>query len=210
MWCDTTEAVFNVWMLSAIQYNLISQNAHGGWGFGTFWVGLENSRKLLYIIMTVQGLTISSNSVSVESLHRFLLRMMITPSKAARKGSDFSPLCLTLSHQPFLVIAVVGKVMMRHEELGGWVWPVESPRDATPTGLGGSHLALFSLIRSQNLGCLLLFCPHHFLFVISLTCSLPWFLKDRTESSLRIFLRFYISKYTALGFSQSLHCWQQW
>lgn len=105
-------------MLFAIQYTLISQNAHGGWGFGTFWVGLENSRKLLYIIMTVQGLTISSNSVSVESLHRFLLRMMITPSKAARKGSDFSPLCLTLSHQPFLGIAVVGKVMMRHGELG--------------------------------------------------------------------------------------------
>lgn len=81
-------------MLFATQYNLISQNAHGGWGFGTFWVGLENSRKLLYIIITVQGLTISSNSVSVESLHRFLLLMMITPSKAARKGSGFSPFSL--------------------------------------------------------------------------------------------------------------------
>ena len=78
-------------MLFATQYNHISQNAHSGWGFGTLWVVLENSRKLLYIIITVQGLTTSSNSVSVESLHRFLLQMMITPSKAARKGSGFSP-----------------------------------------------------------------------------------------------------------------------
>lgn len=82
-------------------------------------------------------------------------------------------------------ITVVWNGEVRHEELGGWAWPVENPRDAAHTGLGGSHLALFSLIQSQRLGCLLP--PHHFLFVVSLTCSLPWFLKDRTESSLRIF-----------------------
>lgn len=68
---------------------------------------------------------------------------MVTLTRAARKGPDF-PLFASLSrHQPFMGITVVWNGEVRHEELGGWAWPVENPRDAAHTGLGGSHLALF-------------------------------------------------------------------
>lgn len=176
-------------MLFATQYNLISQNGHGGCGFGTFWVGLENSRKL-YIITTVQGLTISSDSVSVDSLHRFLLRMMITPSKAARKGSGFPPF---LPHS--LAPAFLGNRCSRESDGETWGAGRLGLAAGKSRGYHSHWVGWISLspsftdpVPEPRLPAAFLSPP---LFV-SLTCSLPWFLKDRTESSLRIFPMFYV------------------
>ena len=94
-----------------------SHRMKGIWGSGMLWLGLESSRKLSYLLIPLQSLTISFKSISVESLHRFLLWMMKSLPRTAGKGSDIPPPPHTHlpAHPPFMEIP--GKGEVRPEEL---------------------------------------------------------------------------------------------
>lgn len=126
----------------------LSHRIHGGWGSGMFWFGLESSRKLSHIIISLQSLAISYNSVSVESFHRFLLWMMITLPRTATKGSTISPPHPT----PFRPVFHGNHCGL---ETGGEAWgarPLASGKfqGCCSTRLGRSLLSIFHLSSPRD------------------------------------------------------------
>lgn len=182
----------------------------GGWGSAVFWVELGSSRKFSYIIIPPHSLAISHNSAAGESLHRFLLWERILPRTAGKDSGMSLPYLLPPPPQPFMGITGPKK--------GSWgqrSWQTRGSGQGTIPGMlhnsvGWISTSPFSRIQSQGLGCLLLFCAHHSVFVLTPTCSLPWF--NGTERNLAS--EFFICSLSrkrvqnSLGFSQSLHCWQ--
>lgn len=157
----------------------LSHIIHGEWSSGMFWVGLESSRKLSYIIISLQSLTISCNCVSVESLHRLLLWMMRTLPRTATKVSYISPPHLISFLPVFHGKTVAWKWEVRHEELG----PLASGKfqGCHSTGLGRSLLSLFDLSSSRDSALCSFFVPITFCLCSVLLAPFPGFSKIETE-----------------------------
>lgn len=145
------------------------------------WVGrLENT--ILPYNNTLQSLTFSYSSVSVESLWRFSTWNVMTLPKRGLKilASHLIPFPQAY-HGNFCGLERLGEARGVGRPS---FWPVENSRYATHTGLGGSLFSLFHLSKSKSkLSASFLSLPH---FVCDHSPSFPWFLKDRSKTELRL------------------------